>query len=549
MGRPVEDLILVSFLLAACDSSGLLSGDARTDPVVDAFDVYSEDPCDSYTDADGDTIPDSIEGTGDFDGDTIPNMLDDDSDGDTIPDSVEAGDDDLCTHPVNSDWGYDTHGNPTGDELPDFLDTDSDNDGLSDFDEAHVHGTDPLDRDTDDDGYTDLVEVAVGSDPLDPASRPDADTIIVELEYMGPEHEFRNVTLRTDHRQADVYFLVDTNASMGTAIEDLDAALASILIPSFRATIPDVHMGVGHFNDVPEGTYGSGESQPFWNVQTITVDDAAVQAALGYLHGPDFPFGGDSDPPESQAIALWCAATGMGFTSCSSSVPPHSCPLDHTGHPCFRPGALPVVAMVSDAPWHEDHWGGNLYDCTATGFDDALEEMLAIGARFIGAHVGSESDDGCASMREMAAGTGSVDALGAGLAEATDASTVGTALADLFHELATITPMDVQVIPMDEPDDPPGADYDATIFLKDATPVTGLPMAPEGFSSMDHSFFFDTVPGTALTFELDFYNNTVPPLDGAQVFKLWIVAMGNGVEHLDIRPVYVLTLWTHSSRL
>ncbi|MBW2262772.1 MAG: hypothetical protein JRG91_12425, partial [Deltaproteobacteria bacterium] len=92
-------------------------------------------PCDGYTDSDGDTIPDSIEGTSDFDGDTIPNNLDLDSDGDTIPDSVEAGDDDLCTNPANSDWGYDSAGNPTGDELPDFLDSDSDNDGLSDSDE------------------------------------------------------------------------------------------------------------------------------------------------------------------------------------------------------------------------------------------------------------------------------------------------------------------------------------------------------------------------------------------------------------------------------
>ncbi len=150
----------------------------------------------------------------------------------------------------------------------------------------------------------------------------------------------------------------------------------------------------------------------------------------------------------------------------------------------------------------------------------------------LGVHVGSEGDEGFASMSEMAAGTGSVDALGEGLAEATDASTVSTALADLFQFLVTKTPMDVQVIPMDEPDDPPGADYDATIFLKDATPLSGRPPEPEGFASMDETFFHDTVPGTTLTFDLDFYNNTVPPIDHIQFFKLWILVLGNRSEVL-----------------
>lgn len=69
-------------------------------------------------DSDGDTIPDTIEGSlinRDTDGDTIPDYLDWDSDGDTIPDSVEgAGDDD-------------------GDTIPNYLDLDSDNNGIPDM--------------------------------------------------------------------------------------------------------------------------------------------------------------------------------------------------------------------------------------------------------------------------------------------------------------------------------------------------------------------------------------------------------------------------------
>jgi hypothetical protein len=272
--------IAVVLLAASCDGQGILLGDGSTDPSVD--DAADTDWCDAYTDTDGDTIADSIEGTSDFDGDTIPNLLDDDSDGDTIPDSVEAGDDDLCTPPVNTDH--------PADDIPDFLDTDSDEDELSDRDERE-RGTDPTSPDTDRDGATDLEEVALGTDPLDPTSRPGPDDLLLILHYMAPEHEHRPLTL----------------------------------------------------------TY-----------------------------------------------------------------------------------------------------------------------------------------------------TGALAA-------------------------------DVQAIAEDEPGDPPDAEYDATAFVKDATPIYGFPDAPEGFSHMDETFFHGVEPGTSLTFDIDFYNNMMPPYDHARIFKLGITCTGDGV--------------------
>lgn len=44
-------------------------------------------------DSDGDTIPDTVEGTGDGDNDDMPNYLDLDSDGDMIPDATEGSED------------------------------------------------------------------------------------------------------------------------------------------------------------------------------------------------------------------------------------------------------------------------------------------------------------------------------------------------------------------------------------------------------------------------------------------------------------------------
>lgn len=80
----------------------------------------------SAGDADGDGIPDLVEGADDFDGDGWSNLLDHDSDGDGIPDSVEGLRD------------------TDADGVPDFLDDDSDGDGISDWFEWNRSGYCPV---------------------------------------------------------------------------------------------------------------------------------------------------------------------------------------------------------------------------------------------------------------------------------------------------------------------------------------------------------------------------------------------------------------------
>lgn len=78
----------------------------------------------SGPDADGDGIPDAVEGDGDADGDGLPDFLDLDADGDGIPDETEGADD------------------TDGDGIPDYLDLDADGDGIPDAVERQA-GTDP----------------------------------------------------------------------------------------------------------------------------------------------------------------------------------------------------------------------------------------------------------------------------------------------------------------------------------------------------------------------------------------------------------------------
>jgi len=353
--------------------------------------------------------------------------------------------------------------------------------------------------DTDGDGVTDLGEVAFDTDPTDPTSTMDPDDFFVILPYNG-DHVHDNLTFGTNLQVADVYFLIDTTGSMDPAIENVATSLASVIVPGIRAAIPDVQMGVGHFNDVPDGisslgTYvphGTEPDEPYWNVQNITADDTAVQDGLTYLYGPDFPWGGGGDTHESAVIALWSTATGNGFDECNSSVPPQVCPeipdemSPRRGYPCFRPESLPIIVNISDSSWHNNELGGYAYECTDTDFDDALTELNDIGARYIGVFVDHfGSDFMIDSYGAMASGTGTVDATGEPLVEKAVFGRVSETIVDLIATLATSTPQDVNAVPQDEPDDPPGANYDATVFIKNITPLHGYPDSPEGFSTMD----------------------------------------------------------------
>lgn len=88
--------------------------------------------------------------------------LNPDADGDGVPDSV-----DNCPTDPNP-----LQENNDGDAPGDACDPDDDNDTLTDLDEINVYGTNPFLPDTDGDGFTDPVEIAAGSDPVDPGNIP-----------------------------------------------------------------------------------------------------------------------------------------------------------------------------------------------------------------------------------------------------------------------------------------------------------------------------------------------------------------------------------------
>ncbi len=498
------------------------------------------------TDSDDDTISDHDERDDDVDEDGTANYRDLDSDDDGWSDAEEAGDADLATPPVDTD----------DDGMADFVDPDSDNDGLSDEAEREA-GTDPRDADTDDDGVTDLVETAAGTDPLDPKSNPGAlgDFVFLEPYEEDPSPAEDTLSFATDIQQADVYFLVDTTGSMGGEIANLSADLDGFLIPAVEGEIPDVWFGVGHFDDYPvcDGgggffgcggdCYGAAGDEAFEQLQEMTGDAGAAQAAARAL-----VLGFGEDTPESDVPALEAVATGNGDGAYIADAP--ACDdADESGYPCFRSGAVPIIVLITDAPFHNGPGGTDPYDdgllgIAAPSYDDAVNALVAGNIRVLGVNSGAARSQ----LERLARDTGAVDVDGGEMVYdiGADGTGLGDAVVDGIAALANQVPLDITAEPRDDPADA----VDATRFVDRIVPnadgddakgcAGGLDTADTDGDGFDDTFV-DVLPGTQVCFDIiPAINDFVPPTDEPQLFRATVVVVGDGITDLDERDVFFL---------
>lgn len=161
--------------LPALIINGLIYRDTDEDGILDPWD--DDDDNDGYPDINDDLPFDPTEWT-DTDGDSIGNNADTDDDNDRYTDTDEgiAGSDPLDANSVPADLD--------GDYISDATDPDIDGDNVANADDAFPR--DPTewidtdgdtignnaDTDDDNDGFSDTDEIAAGTDPLDPSSRP-----------------------------------------------------------------------------------------------------------------------------------------------------------------------------------------------------------------------------------------------------------------------------------------------------------------------------------------------------------------------------------------
>jgi hypothetical protein len=156
-------------------------------------------------------------------------------------------------------------------------------------------------------------------------------------------------------RTADIYFLMDTTATMGGEIANLSAALAGTLIPSIRTAIPDAWFGVGDLEDYPVWPYGYSSNHPYVNRQSITSSIALNQAAVAALR-----IDGNNYVPTSATQALYSIATGSGLGPYYPAQT--ACPAGTWGYPCFRDGTVPIVVLFTDAGYHNGTIARDDYD-------------------------------------------------------------------------------------------------------------------------------------------------------------------------------------------
>lgn len=407
------------------------------------------DPTDK-TDTDGDGIADQIEGAGDADKDGTPNSQDEDSDEDGVLDSVEAlaygqsTRDDPCSEPADSD----------ADNIPDYLSSDSDNDGLVDgIDGECAAGTPKAGpcrqvADCDEDGVIDVVDVAASGDAgkCDGQAPPNAGLYFV-VPYAEGEQRKR-FSFSTGVKEADIYFLIDTTASMQPAIDNIKSSLDTTIIPKILngdpaanppiPAIPGAWVGVGDFKDIPWLPWGSESDDVYrWRydipgVGRVVGDITEPASAGGVFSAPDnvrqilgfLSASGGGDGPESTTQALWMAASNLDYrvtggggpwppneasqAVCGALSPPQTAPCyipadwraecdaaNRIGRACFRPGKLPVFAIITDAAFHNGPSSANDYTFPptpgavlgASPYTAVVQTLNAISAKVVGVSV------------------------------------------------------------------------------------------------------------------------------------------------------------------
>ncbi len=132
--------------------------------------------------------------------------------------------------------------------------------------------------------------------------------------------ETTRIELRTETRDVDVHFNIDTTGSMGGEVGALRTSLSDAIVPEIREVLPTTNFGVSIFEDFPVHVFGREGDMPFVLHQRITRRIDLVQAAID---GLGLHSGGDG--PEAGIESLYQVATGAGTSWGGSSWSAEEC--------------------------------------------------------------------------------------------------------------------------------------------------------------------------------------------------------------------------------
>lgn len=528
--------------------------------VADDSDDFTKDPVWQGKDDDGDGIPNGVEGADDIDGDGMPNYLDPDSDGDGILDSEECP-----SQPCK---------NSDSDSMPDFIDKDSDNDGISDKQEINL-GTNPYKKDTDGDGDDDLAEIVYKSDPKDPNSKVEAGLFFVVLPYNAPDDVTRSLMFSTNFSKVDMGILMDMSGSMEQEELNLKEEIKTKIIEGVPQKIPglDVATGFVHFQNYQQNYLFQVDS-------LVTTNADAVSAAVSKLGDT---WGG----VEPMVEAMYQAAKGTGlkatyyqdmslggFQTNNINLPAANCSaaMGKIGGLCFREFALPIFIMITDEKFPTIGIRGTAscpeppsyfkdpegcFDSTAPGhtFDEAINAMNSINAKFIGVDTGFKCDgtvddqgncDSTYSATDLAKNdftkvadqTASLDMNGKAFlyhTENPDGSGLSEQIAEAVKQLTTFIEKDINT---SNESDESCNNISATEFIVSAKPDKADPA--NGYATKDDTTFYKVQPSTQVYFDIHFHNDFCKNTSSEpKIYKARIRVLGEGA-FLSSREVQVI---------
>jgi len=215
--------------------------------------------------------------------------------------------------------------------------------------------------DTDNDSVPDSADECPGIGFRSPCDGDPSNDGLYQTMYYGSAGEYTlGADINVDGKisTADVYILMDATGSMvgeqkqliadlirGTFIDTEECADAADtgLVGALSCVVEDVWMGLGQFNEVPLSPHGHPyRYTPYHHHLDVTNNLQHLLDAVSALTTT-----GNKDNPEAATLAMYSIATGQGL---GSWVPNRrGCPDGHWGYPCFRPKALPVIMLFTDA--------------------------------------------------------------------------------------------------------------------------------------------------------------------------------------------------------
>lgn len=328
-----------------------------------------------------------------------------------------------------------------------------------------------------------------------------------------------DLTLPVQLSQVDLMFLIDASGSMADEIDNVRSRVRNFVVPRVRESITGSAFGLAFFGEFPVAPHGNLGSPKAYELRLpITNDAQRLEAALDLV--PDWS---NADFPEAQVEGLYQVATGEGLPPFIE--PSFGCATGGEGGACFRSTALPVVMLITDAPFHNGPPGIapiDNYNFTPAPHTYA-ETIAALRAhKIVVIGLGASDSLGPSPLPHLTAlarDTGAVDAEGRALVFDIGGrgNNIGNTIVTAVEGLAAGLPLDVDAYAVDVPGDA----VDARTLITSVSPLAAEPAS--GVEQITETTFVGTQPGTRVTFQIELDISTLPPTPETQRIPATVV--------------------------